>query len=256
MSDLQLGPWLDDFANGLWVTIYVTVISAALALVIAFVLGLMARLKPIVPRTIARVIIELFRGTSLLVQLYWFAFALPPLVGFFWNPTILGPANVIPSIIAFSLNFGAYGAEIVRGSINAVAAPQWEAAVALNLTPYQRMRRVILPQAVPLMIPPFNNLLIQLLKSTPLMFLVSVTDFLTTGDFYRRSSEGRDHYVFLFTAELVVYFLLAYAFTLILRGLEARAKARLGRGEPARKIFSFRGPSPEEALPDEEVVRP
>jgi polar amino acid transport system permease protein len=249
MSDLQLGPWLDDFQSGLWITIYVTLISAALALVIAFVLGLTARLKPIVPRTIARIIIELFRGTSLLVQLFWFAYAFPIIAGIVWSePTI-------PAIVAFSLNFGAYGAEVVRGAINAVPTPQWEAGVALNLTSYQRMRRVILPQAVPLMIPPFNNLLIQLLKSTPLMFLVFVTDFLTVGENYRRSSEGRNHYVFLYAAELVVYFLLAYALTLILRALEARAKARLGRAEPARKIFSFRGPSPEEELPEEEGAR-
>src|SRR5262245_66241278 len=100
MSDLQLGPWLDDFQSGLWVTIWVTLVSAVLALVLAFSLGLAARLKPIVPRTIARVIIELFRGTSLLIQLFWFAFALPPLVGFVWSePTI-------PAILAFSLNFG------------------------------------------------------------------------------------------------------------------------------------------------------
>jgi polar amino acid transport system permease protein len=237
MSDYNLGPWLEDFAGGLWVTIYVTLISAAFALVIAFVLGLLARTEHIVPRTFARTIIELFRGTSLLVQLFWFTFALPPILGIVWDR----PA--IPAIIAFSLNFGAYGAEVVRGAINAVATPQWEAAIALNLTPFQRMRRVILPQAVPLMIPPFNNLLIQLLKSTPLVFLVFVQDFLTIGEQYRRA-EG--HYVFLYIAELVVYFLLAYAFTLLLRALEARAKARLGRGEPRRKIFSFRGPSPEE----------
>jgi polar amino acid transport system permease protein len=249
MSDLQLGPWLDDFANGLWVTLYVTLISAAFALVIAFVLGMLARVKHIVPRTFARVVIELFRGTSLLVQLFWFVYAFPVIFGIVWTEVI------IPAIIAFSLNFGAYGAEVVRGAINAVPMPQWEAGVALNLTPYQRMRRVILPQAVPLMIPPFNNLLIQLLKSTPLVVLLpGVLDFLVVGERYRASPEGASHYVFLYIAELVVYFLLAYAFTLILRLFEARAKARLGRAEPARKIFSFRGPSPEEELPEEEEV--
>lgn len=249
MSDLNLGPWLDDFGSGLWLTIYLTLICAAFALVIAFVLGMLARVKHIVPRTFARTVIELFRGTSLLVQLFWFVFAFPVIAGIVWTEPI------IPAIVAFSLNFGAYGAEVVRGSINAVATSQWEAAVALNLTPFQRMRRVILPQAVPLMIPPFNNLLIQLLKSTPLVVLVpGVLDFLSVGERYRRSSEGSSHYVFLYIAELVVYFLLAYAFTLILRALEARAKARLGRVEPRRKIFSFRGPTPEEELPEERKV--
>jgi polar amino acid transport system permease protein len=249
MSDYNLGPWLDDFGHGLWVTIYITLLSAAFALVLAFVLGMLARVKHIVPRTFARIVIELFRGTSLLVQLFWFVFAFPVVVGIVWTEP------VIPAIIAFSLNFGAYGAEVVRGSINAVATPQWEAAVALNLTPYQRMRRVIFPQAVPLMIPPFNNLLIQLLKSTPLVFFVpGVLDFLSVGELYRRSAEGSTHYISLYAAELVVYFMLAYAFTLVLRALEARAKARLGRAEPRRKIFSFRGPTPEEELPEERKV--
>jgi polar amino acid transport system permease protein len=81
-----------------------------------------------------------------------------------------------------------------------------------------------------------------------------VLDFLSIAELYRRSPEGREHYVFLYTAVLVVYFLLAYAFTLMLRALEARAKARLGRAEPARKIFRFRGPTPEEELPEEEKV--
>lgn len=237
MSKYNIGAWADNLANGLWVTVYLTLISAAFALVIAFVLGLLARLDHLAPRTFARIIIELFRGTSLVVQLFWIYYALPLVTGYTWN----GP--LIPAVIAFSLNFGAYGAEVVRGSINAVEKPQWEAAVALNLTTYQRMRRVILPQAVPLMIPPFNNLLIQLLKSTPLVLLITLQDFANIGEAYR-ATEGQ--YVFIYVLELVVYFVLAYAFTLLLRALEARAQARLGRAEARRRIFRFRGPSPEE----------
>jgi len=235
MENLQIEAWSDDLLSGLWVTVYMTVLCAAVAVVIAFALGLLARMSRLAPRTFARVVIEFFRGTSLLVQLFWLFFALP-LLGYRLDPVTVG-------VVAFGLNFGAYGAEVVRGSINAVPKPQWEGAVALNLSPYQRMRRVILPQAYPLMIPPFNNLLIQLIKSTPLLFLITLTDLTTVADQYR-ASEGNE--AFIFGLLLVVYFLLAYVSTLGMHLLEARAKARLGQREAPREILAFRGPVPEE----------
>lgn len=235
MSALNIGAWSDDLLDGLWVTVYMTVLSAAVAAVIAFALGLLARMRHLAPRTVARVVIEFFRGTSLLVQLFWLFFALP-LLGYRLDPVTVG-------VLAFGLNFGAYGAEVVRGSINAVPQPQWEAAIALNLSPFERMRRVILPQALPLMIPPFNNLLIQLIKSTPLLFLITLTDLTAVADQYR-ASEGNE--AFIFALLLVVYFVLAYVATLGMHLLEARAKARLGQREELREVVAFHGPVPEE----------
>jgi polar amino acid transport system permease protein len=235
MSALNIGAWSDDLLDGLWVTVYMTVLSAAVAVVIAFALGLLARMQHLAPRTFARVVIEFFRGTSLLVQLFWLFFALP-LLGYRLDPVTVG-------VLAFGLNFGAYGAEVVRGSINAVPKAQWEAAIALNLSPFERMRRVILPQALPLMIPPFNNLLIQLIKSTPLLFLVTLNDLTNVADSYR-ASEGNE--AFIFGLLLVVYFLLAYVATLGMHLLEARAKARLGQREKLREVVAFHGPVPEE----------
>jgi polar amino acid transport system permease protein len=238
MSDLQFGAWSDDLLSGLWVTVYMTVLSAALAAAIALVLGLLARMDHLAPRTFARVVIEFFRGTSLLVQLFWLFYALP-LWGYQLDPVEVG-------VVAFGLNFGAYGAEVVRGSINAVPRAQWEGAIALSLSPFQRMRRVILPQAFPLMIPPFGNLLIQLIKSTPLLFLVTLVDLTAVADQYR-ASEGKE--AFIFGLLLVIYFLLAYISTLFMHFLEARAKARLGQREELREILAFHGPVPEEREP-------
>jgi polar amino acid transport system permease protein len=235
VGDLQIEAWSDELLSGLWVTIYMTLLGAALAVVIAFVLGMVVRLPQLLPRTIARTVIEFFRGTSLLVQLFWLFYALP-LWGYQLTPIEVG-------VVAFGLNFGAYGAEVVRGSINAVPRAQWEGAIALNLSAFQRMRRVILPQAWPLMIPPFGNLLIQLLKSTPLVFLITLTDLTAVADQYR-ASEGNEG--FIFALLLVVYFLLAYVFTIGMRFLEARAKARLGRREELREVLAFHGPAPEE----------
>jgi polar amino acid transport system permease protein len=238
MQDLEIGAWAPEFLSGLWVTIYVTILCAIAALVIAVVLGLLARTERLFPRTCARIVIEFFRGTSLLVQLFWLYFVLP-LLGYRLDPLLV-------AVVAFGLNFGAYGAEVVRGAINAVPRPQWEGSVALNLTPYQRMRRVILPQALPLMLPPFNNLLIQLLKSTPLVFLLGITDLTYWGDQYR-NSVGNE--AFIFPVLLVLYFVLSYVFTLFMHVLEARSKRRLGQVEAAREIFAFKGPQEEEALP-------
>jgi polar amino acid transport system permease protein len=238
MEDLQLGAWTDNLLAGLWVTVYLTALSAIAAFVVAFILGLMARLEATLPRTIARIVIEFFRGTSLLVQLFWLFFVLPQL-GFRLDP-------LFAAVVAFSLNFGAYGAEVVRGAVNAVPKAQWEGAIALNLTPFHRMRKVILPQALPLMIPPFNNLLIQLLKSTPLVFLIGLTDLTFMGDQYR-GSLGNENVIFPIL--LVIYFALSYVLTLLMHLLEARAKARLGQKEERRRIFAFRGPMEEEAEP-------
>ncbi len=235
MAALEIQSWSDNLLDGLWVTVYMTLLSAAVAVVVAFVLGLLARMSHIVPRTIARVVIEFFRGTSLLVQLFWLFYALP-LWGYRLDPVAVG-------VLAFGLNFGAYGAEVVRGSINAVPKPQWEGAIALSLSPFQRMRRVILPQAFPLMIPPFNNLLIQLIKSTPLLFVITLVDLTTVADQYR-AAEGNE--AFIFGLLLVIYFLLAYVSTLGMHLLEARAKARLGQREELKEILAFHGPVPEE----------
>lgn len=233
----EFGPWVDDFIQGIGITILVTILGAIGALVVALVFGMMSRAKSVPPRFVARVFIEFFRGTSLLVQLFWLFFVLPQ---FGW---IMAPLAV--GVLAFSLNFGAYGAEIVRGAINAVPKAQWEATIALNMTPYERMRRVILPQALVGMIPPFNNLLIQLLKSTPLVFTITIIDLTAVANAYR-SAEGNTF--FIFTLSLVVYFVLAYALTLSMNAVERRAKAAIGQREARRRLFAFREPVESELI--------
>lgn len=215
-----------NFLDGLQITLIATVLGALLMFVISVVLGLMARSRRLLVRGVARTIIEFFRGTSLLVQLWWFFYALP-LMGFILDPLFCG-------VLALGLNYGAYGAEVVRGSINAVPRPQWEASIALSLSPWVRMRRVIWPQAVALMIPSFNNLFIQLLKSTPLLFTITLTDLMFVGDALRQAGTNEGIiYGFL----LVVYFVLTYAFTLVFSAAEVRANKRLGRHAGFGSVF-------------------
>jgi polar amino acid transport system permease protein len=217
------GNWL----SGLQTTLIATVLGALLMFMLSIVLGLMARSHRLLVRGSARTFIEFFRGTSLLLQLWWLFYALP-LLGLKLDPLLCG-------VVALGLNYGAYGAEVVRGSINAVPRPQWEAATALNLSRWRRMRRVIWPQALALMIPSFNNLFIQLLKSTPLLFTITLTDLMYVGEALR--GQGTDE-TLVFTFLLVVYFLLTYGFTVLFSIGEIRASKRLGRHEGFASVFS------------------
>jgi polar amino acid transport system permease protein len=235
-------PTLLDWTGNLWsgfqLTLLATVLGALLMGVISVVRGLMVRSRRRSVRAPARIVIEFFRGTSLLIQLWWLFYALP-LLGISFEPLAIG-------VIALGMNYGAYGAEVVRGSLNAVPRTQWEAAIALNLHPWRRMQRVIWPQAVALMIPSFNNLFIQLLKSTPLLFVITLTDLMYYGDQFRNNTLDNSIYLVL----LVIYFLLTYAFTFLFTLAEVRANTKLGRHEGFASIFKSLRVTRE---PDEEV---
>lgn len=200
--------------QGAGITIQLTLVSAALALGMALVAGL-ARLSPLWPlRFVGGVYVEVFRGTSVLVQLFWFYFALP-LFGIRLDAFSAG-------VLALGLNVGAYGAEVVRGAILSVPKGQTEAAIALNFTPWQRMRRVVLPQAFVLMLPPFGNQLIELLKATALVSLITIPEMTFQGLTLRQTT-GRTNEIFLWL--LVLYFAVAYPLTLGVRWIERRVGA-------------------------------
>lgn len=143
--------------EGAVITLQSTLGGSLLAIAIALLVGLMAMSGHAWVRGVARVYMEFFRGTSVLVQLFWIFYAMPILTGFQLDKSFAG-------ILALGLNLGAYGSEVVRGAVQSVPQGQREAAIALNFSPYHRMRYVILPQAFVGMIPPMNNLLIELLK--------------------------------------------------------------------------------------------
>ena len=118
-------------------TIKVLICSMILYVIISMIFGLMRLSKNLVIQGIATVYIEFFRGTSLLVQLFWVYYVLP----FFG----LSLEAFVAGVVALGLNFGAYGAEIVRAGILAVPKGQWEAAHALNFSPAKRIKRIIIP---------------------------------------------------------------------------------------------------------------
>lgn len=210
------GPRLVD---GALVTCALFVLAALVACIAALTAGL-GRLSPLWPlRALATLYIEIFRGTSLLVQLYWIFFVLP-LFG-------LSLPKFEAGFLSVGLNVGAYGAEIVRGAIASVPRGQWEAGYALSMSPAKRMRRIILPQALVLMLPPWGNLMIELLKGTALVALIAVPDLMFVAKQINgatfRSAEA-------FGAALLIYYLLARLLvTPAMRGLERAMARRLGR---------------------------
>ena len=155
--------------KGTLVTIEIAVYSILLAIVMAFVAprsqGAVAPL-----RWVGNVYVEMFRGTSLLVQLFWFFFVLP------LPPFNLELAPFTVAIVGLGLHYGAYGSEILRGALRSVPGGQFEAALALNLPATTRMRRIILPQAMINALPPATNLMIELLKGTSLVSLITLSD--------------------------------------------------------------------------------
>jgi polar amino acid transport system permease protein len=209
-------------AEGLPETVIATVGGIVLTIVLSFAAGLALLSRSRAVRAVSRVYVEGFRGTSEVVQLFWIYFVLPVLVGYQLVPLWAG-------VVVLGLNHGAYGAEIVRGAVQSVPRAQYEGAFALSLSPAQRMRRVILPQAVVEMLPPFNNLFIQLLKSTAILALITVSEITRQARDVLIPAFGSD-ILLIFAVLFVVYLALAAIITLIMRLLERVAAARVGRG--------------------------
>nr|CDQ37414.1 Inner membrane amino-acid ABC transporter permease protein YecS [Virgibacillus halodenitrificans] len=202
--------------KGINITITVLIASAFFGYLFAFIAGLCRLSNNIVLRKFTGFYVEIFRGTSLIVQLFWLYYAIPILFGI-----DLG-SDWWAGVIAIALNYGAYMSEIVRGSILSVAKGQSEAATALNMSRFQRMRLVIFPQAVRMMLPEFGNYLIQMLKATSLVSLIGLHDILYYGDILRSSNLSQAPIVYLLV--LVFYFILALPLIFLTRKMESISK--------------------------------
>ncbi len=207
------------FIDGTIVTVEQTALAIVLAVVIALIMALMKMSPIFLLRYPAIAYIEIFRGTSLLVQLYWIFFVLP-LFG-------LSLEKFTAGFVAVGMNLGAYGAELVRGGIQSVPRGQYEASIALNLPPVARFRRIIFPQALLIMLPPWGNLLIELLKGTALVSLISVTDLMFES---KQINASTFLSVQAFGTAIVIYYVLGrFVISPAMRGLENRLRRNLIR---------------------------
>ncbi|MFP4892988.1 ectoine/hydroxyectoine ABC transporter permease subunit EhuC [Paraburkholderia sp. EG304] len=210
--------YLQLILQGARTTVELTLMGAVLALAMAFVAGLGRLSRFFVVRALATSYIEFFRGTSIFVQLFWAYFVLP-MAGLTLTPLQAG-------VLALGLNVGAYGAEVVRGAVAAIGHEQRSACIALNLSRYQRMRHVILPQALPLMLPTFGNNAIELLKGTAVVSLISLGDMTFQAQVVR-SQTGNT--LIPFATILALYFGMACLISFGMRKLESRMSFGLDR---------------------------
>lgn len=194
--------------------------SALLATVVSLVAGVLSASPRVWLRWPVRGFIEIFRGTSALVQLFWVFFVLP-----MWNINL---SAFFAATLVLGLNSGSYGAELVRGALRAVAHGQKEACRALGLKPWQTLLHVVLPQALFETLPPYGNLLVELLKNTALASMIGLLEITQRSNEWRNENSEAGP---VLIAALLIYFLLALAVSRGVRGLENRLGAAMHLGE-------------------------
>jgi polar amino acid transport system permease protein len=160
-----------------------------------------------------------FRGTPLLMQLYFIYYALPMMSPFFLIPIRNQELNrFIYAFIAYSLNVAAYSAEIVRAAIQSIDKGQFEASRALGLSYAQTMRLVIIPQSIRRLIPPVGNEFIMILKDTSLVSMIALIDITKVT----RSIEGSTRSALVYIPAMILYLLITWAFSFVFHKLEKK----------------------------------
>jgi polar amino acid transport system permease protein len=196
--------------KGLFVTIQISAAAMAIALAIGLATALLRLSPSLVGRGAARVYLEIIRNTPLLVQVLVFYFIIAQILGInrFWA-----------GVLCLAFYEGAFAAEIIRGGIVAVRRGQWEAARALGLKPFDMYRDVILPQAVPLMLPPLAGVLVNLVKHSAIVSVIAVFDLTTEG----RTIVADTFMAFeIWLTVAGLYLVLTLSLSLLVLGLERR----------------------------------
>lgn len=203
-----------ELARGLWVTLQAVFFGMAIALVLGLVWAVARRTHRRIVAWPASVLVEFVRSTPLLVQLYFFYY-LPVQAGIVIDVFATG-------VLALGLHYSCYTAEVYRAGIEGVPRGQWEAARALNLTRGQTYRHVILPQAIPPILPALGNYLIALFKDTPLLSAITVLEILRRAEII-----GKETFRFLepFTLVGLTYLVLSLLSSRLVAKLEERTGA-------------------------------
>jgi len=198
-----------------------TLIAAGAGYAIAIVLGLMlalaqrTRFRPLT--LIVREFVEFIRSTPLVLQIF-FVFFVGPQFGIRLSPWMSG-------MIAIGLHYSAYLSEVYRGGLDSVPKGQWEACLALNMSPAKTYIRVIIPQAIPPALAGMGNYLVGIFKDTPMLSVIGVAELLTTAN-----AIGAENYRFLepFTLVGLIFLAISLPTAALVRVFEAWVRARLG----------------------------
>lgn len=184
--------------KGAAMSLYLATVASVLGLFLGILLAVVIRSKNKIGRYTALAYVEFFRNTPLLVQLTWIHFVMPAATGYNTSPLVSG-------LIALTLNVTAYFCEIARAGINSVPKGQWEAASALGLHWVPVWRKVILPQALRVMIPPLANMIINIFKATAILSILAVDDLMRVAV---RISNSTFKPVEMITAAALIYLVL------------------------------------------------
>lgn len=202
---------LPTLLEGLRLTVTITVLASILALVLGFLIALAINRRVPVLRHVAKVYVQVVRNTPLLVQLYLFFFALPQF-GIFISPVASG-------VIVLGMQAASYMSEIYRAGIEAVPREQWDACVALNLPARRIWTRIVLPQAIPPILPALGNSVNEMLKLTAYAAAIGVVELFGQG---LRVAELSYRYLIPFTLMGLLYLIISVTITVLLRRLERR----------------------------------
>jgi polar amino acid transport system permease protein len=215
----QILGWIPQLLAGARVTIGLTILSVSAGLVVSLflALGKMSKFKPI--NKFCTVYIFFFRGTPLLMQLYFIYYALPLISPIFILQT--GSAfmdRFAYAFIAFGLNSAAYCAEIIRAAIQSIDKGQFEASKALGLSYAQTMKLVIIPQSIRRLIPPVGNEFIMVLKDASLVSIIAMVDITKAT----RNIEGSTRSAMVYIPAMILYLIITAVFTFVFHKLEKK----------------------------------
>ena len=218
-SVLRMITWVPLLLNGARITILLTVLAVSAGLILSLFIALGKMSKNIVLNKACSAYIFFFRGTPLLMQLYFIYYALPMMSRIFLIQT--GNAEVdrfIYAFIAYSLNCAAYCAEIIRAAIQSIDKGQFEASRALGMSYSQTFRLVIIPQSIRRLIPPVGNEFIMMLKDASLVSMIALVDITKVT----RNIEGSTRSALVYIPAMILYLIITAVFTFIFHKLEKK----------------------------------
>ena len=213
--------------DGVWRTTYITIISFVLVIIFGLIVGLARLSKHKVIRGVATVYVEIIRGIPMMVQIIYWAFALPAIIqemGSAWNiPSFMEyrPDGIVMAIFGLTFGYSAYMSEVYRAGIQSISKGQMEAARSLGMTYVQAMRYVIIPQAVRVILPPMGNELITLLKDTALVSAVAIPELTRRG---REFSSANFNPIETWTMVALLYLIMTLLATRLVAYLEKKAR--------------------------------
>lgn len=224
---------LNVLRKGIWTTIYVTVIGYTLACILGLGLALAGISRFLVLRQIARFYIEVVRGIPIIVLLLYVAFVLAPAMVISWN-WLTGWIGLEPirtrdfsllwrAVIALTVAYASFLAEVFRAGIQSVDKGQIEAAKALGLTGWQRFRHIVFPQALRTILPPLGNDFVAMLKDSSLVSVLGVTDITQLG---KVTAAGNFRYFETYNVVALVYLTMTITLSILLRRFERRMRQR------------------------------